>query len=161
MRFVPIKNIEQQSVLALHRVRQAFIKARTEQANQIRGLLGEFGLVVPQGIGYITERVPALLEKAADDLPGSFRHLIGRLLERFRLLSSQVSEMDDQVKAWYLSTEASRRLEKIRALDRSRPARWSRPSVMQRTSTMGGSSPRGSAWSRVNIPAEASLPCWV
>jgi len=46
MRFVPIKNIEQQSILALHRVRQAFIKARTAQANQIRGLLGEFGLVV-------------------------------------------------------------------------------------------------------------------
>ena len=42
MRFVPIKNIEQQSVLALHRVRQGFVKARTAQANQIRGLLGEF-----------------------------------------------------------------------------------------------------------------------
>lgn len=44
MRFVPIKNIEQQSVLALHRVREAFVKARTAQANQIRGLLGEYRL---------------------------------------------------------------------------------------------------------------------
>ncbi len=41
MRFVPIKNVEQQSVLALHRVRQSFVKARTAQANQIRGLLSE------------------------------------------------------------------------------------------------------------------------
>ncbi|HET7797899.1 MAG TPA: IS110 family transposase, partial [Nevskia sp.] len=49
MRFVPIKNVEQQAVLAQHRVRQAFVKARTAQANQIRGLLGEFGLIVPQG----------------------------------------------------------------------------------------------------------------
>ena len=40
MRFVPIKNVEQQAVLALHRVRQGFVKARTAQANQIRGLLG-------------------------------------------------------------------------------------------------------------------------
>ena len=56
MRFVPIKNIEQQSVLALHRVRQGFVKARTAQANQIRGLLGEFGLIIPQGIGYIASR---------------------------------------------------------------------------------------------------------
>lgn len=48
MRFVPIKNVEQQAVLALHRVRQGFVKARTAQANQIRGLLGEFGLIVPQ-----------------------------------------------------------------------------------------------------------------
>ena len=46
MRFVSIKNIEQQSVLALHRARQGFVKARTAQANQIRGLLAEFGLVV-------------------------------------------------------------------------------------------------------------------
>ncbi len=44
MRFVPVKNMEQQAVLALHRVRQGFVKARTAQANQIRGLLGEFGL---------------------------------------------------------------------------------------------------------------------
>ncbi len=47
MRFVPIKNVEQQSVLALHRVRQGFVKARTAQANQIRGLLAEFGLIIP------------------------------------------------------------------------------------------------------------------
>jgi transposase len=113
MRFVPIKNIEQQSVLALHRARQGFIKARTAQANQIRGLLGEFGLIVPQGIGYITQRVPALLEKATNDLPGAFRQLIDRLLEHLRVLSAQVSEVDEQVKSWHRSTEASRRLEKI------------------------------------------------
>ncbi len=53
MRFVPIKNDEQQNVLALHRVRQGFVKARTAQANQIRGLLSEFGLIIPRGIGHI------------------------------------------------------------------------------------------------------------
>jgi transposase len=113
MRFVPIKNIEQQSVLALHRVRQGFIKARTAQANQIRGLLGEFGLIVPQGIGYITQRVPALLEKASGDLPGTFMQLIGRLVDQLRLLSNQVSDIDEQVQEWHRSTEASRRLGKI------------------------------------------------
>ncbi len=66
MRFVPVKNIEQQAVLALHRVRQGFVKARTAQANQIRGLLGEFGLIMPQGIGYIAKRVPTLLEDASN-----------------------------------------------------------------------------------------------
>jgi transposase len=50
MRFVPIKNIEQQALLGLHRVRQGFVAARTAQANQIRGLLAEFGLVIPVGI---------------------------------------------------------------------------------------------------------------
>jgi transposase len=76
MRFVPIKNVEQQAVLALHRVRQGFVKARTAQANQIRGLLGEFGLIVPQGIGYIASRVPELIEDAGNELPGSFRVLV-------------------------------------------------------------------------------------
>ena len=41
MRFVPIKSIEQQAVLSVHRVRQGFVKARTAQTTQIRGLLGE------------------------------------------------------------------------------------------------------------------------
>jgi transposase len=41
MRFVPLKNIEQQATLALHRAPKSFVKARTAQANQIRGLLSE------------------------------------------------------------------------------------------------------------------------
>ena len=55
MRFVPVKSVEQQAVLSLHRVRQGFVKARTAQANQIRGLLGEFGLVMPQGIANVSQ----------------------------------------------------------------------------------------------------------
>jgi transposase len=47
MRFVPVKNIEQQAVLSLHRARQGFVKARTAQANQIRGLLAEYGIAIP------------------------------------------------------------------------------------------------------------------
>ncbi len=65
MRFVPIKNIEQQAVLAMHCVRQGFVKARTAQANQIRGLLSEFGLIIPQGISHISNRVPELIEDAS------------------------------------------------------------------------------------------------
>jgi transposase len=57
MRFVPIKTAEQQSVLSLHRARQAFVKARTAQGNQIRGLLNEYGIVIPQGIGHVTRRL--------------------------------------------------------------------------------------------------------
>jgi transposase len=113
MRFVPIKNIEQQSVLSLHRVRQGFVKARTAQANQIRGLLGEYGLIVPQGIAYIAQRVPDLVEDASIELPGSFRLLIDRLVEHFKLLHRQVEEIEVQIKAWHRASEASRRLEKV------------------------------------------------
>ena len=58
MRFLPIRNVEQQGVLALHRVRQGFVKARTAQGNQIRGLFGEFGIIIPQGISNFASRVP-------------------------------------------------------------------------------------------------------
>jgi transposase len=113
MRFVPIKNVEQQAVLALHRVRQGFVKARTAQANQIRGLLGEFGLIVPQGIGYIATRVPELIEDASNELPGSFRVLVQRLLDHLKELDRQVGELEVQIQTWHRSSEVSSKLAKI------------------------------------------------
>jgi transposase len=113
MRFVPIKNIEQQAVLALHRVRQGFVKARTAQANQIRGLLGEFGLIVPQGIGYIASRVPELIEDAANELPGSFRVLVQRLLDHLKDLGRQVEELETQIQAWHRASDLSSKLAQV------------------------------------------------
>ena len=55
---MPIKNIKQQLVLLLHRERQGFVKAHTAQGNQIRCFLGEFGLMIPQGITNIAKRMP-------------------------------------------------------------------------------------------------------
>jgi transposase len=113
MRFVPIKNVEQQAVLALHRARQGMVKARTAQGNQIRGLLTEFGLVVPQGISHLHKRVPVLLDEAKDELPGAFRHLIERLLDHLKELDRQANEIELQIQAWHRSNVLSRKLEKI------------------------------------------------
>jgi transposase len=113
MRFVPIKNIEQQSVLALHRVRQSFVKARTAQSNQIRGLLAEFGLVVPVGIANIAKRVPELIEDATNELTGSVRLLIARLMDHLKELDRQVDELEAQIKSWHRASDASCKLEKV------------------------------------------------
>lgn len=113
MRFVPVKNIEQQAVLALHTVRQGFIKARTAQANQIRGLLSEFGLIIPKGIGYIVSRVPDILEDATNELPGVFRNLMQRLFDHFKEISMQVRALDTEIQQWHRSNEASTRLAQI------------------------------------------------
>ena len=113
MRFVPVKSVEQQAVLSLHRVRQGFVKARTAQANQIRSLLGEFGLIMPAGICHVAKRVPRLLEDASNALPGSFRQLITRLTERLKELDTLVDEFEAQIKAWHRSSELSMKLEKI------------------------------------------------
>jgi len=113
MRFVPIKSIEQQAILSVHRVRQGFVKARTAQANQIRGLLGEFGLVIPKGICHVAERVPGLLEDASNELPLALRQLIDRLTSHLKDLDQQVRELERQIIAWHRSSELSRKLEKI------------------------------------------------
>jgi len=113
MRFVPIKSVEQQAVLSVHRVRQGFVKARTAQANQIRGLLGEFGLVIPQGICNVAKRVPELLEEASNELPAAFRQLIERLTEHLKELDLQVRDFEKQIIAWHRRSDLSRKLEAI------------------------------------------------
>jgi len=113
MRFVPIKNVEQQAILSVHRVRQGFVKARTAQANQIRGLLGEFGLVIPKGICNIAKRVPELLEDTSNELPVPFRHLIDSLNEHLKELDRQVKEFEKEIIAWHRGSELSRKLEDI------------------------------------------------
>lgn len=113
MRFVAIKSVEQQAVLALHRVRQGWVKSRTAQANQIRGLLGEYGLILPQGIAHIAKRVPVLIEDAANELPGALRALLARLLDQLKALEQQVAQLEAQIKAWHRESDASRRLEQV------------------------------------------------
>lgn len=113
MRFVATKTADQQSVLALHRARQGFVKARTAQANQIRGMLAEYGVVLPLGIHHIPQRVPELIEDGEIELPGQFRLLIQRLVEHFKELNRQVLELEAQIKAWHRANPNSGKLEKI------------------------------------------------
>jgi len=113
MRFVPMKNVEQQAILSVHRARQGFVKTRTAQANQIRGLLSEFGIVIPQGIGSIAKRMPDILEDAENSLPGTMRRLLERLNGQLKELDRQVEELELQIKLWHKGSEASRKLEAI------------------------------------------------
>ena len=113
MRFVPGKTAEQQAILAVHRARQGFVKARTAQANQIRGLLSEFGLVIPQGISHIAQQIPRILEDAENGLPDTMRPLIARLAAHLGELDRQVHELETQIQAWHRQNAESRRLAEI------------------------------------------------
>lgn len=110
---MPAKNVEQQAILSVHRARQGFVKARTAHANQIRGLLFEFGIVIPQGIRSIMKRIPEMLEDAENGLPGTMRRLIDRLTDHLKELDHQVEELELQIKQWHRESEASRKLETI------------------------------------------------
>lgn len=113
MRFVPTKNGEQQAVLSLHRARQGFVKARTAQANQIRGLLSEYGIVMPRGICHIAKRLPEILEDGENDLPGTFRQLLRRLGDHLKELDRQVGELEVQIQWGHRESVASRKLAQI------------------------------------------------
>lgn len=116
MRFVPKKTVEQQAILSVHRARQGFVKARTAQGNQIRGLLSEFGIVIPQGIRSIMKQVPEILEDGENGLPGMMRNLIDRLTENLKEMERQVKELEAQIQLWHRENAASRKLAEIPGL---------------------------------------------
>ena len=113
MRFVPIKNVEQQAMLSLHRAREGFVGDRTATANRIRGLMAEFGLVIPQGIGHVRSKVPELIEDATNELPGMFRALIDQLLDHLKWLDQQIEAIEIQIKTWHKNNTDSQRLAEI------------------------------------------------
>jgi transposase len=110
---VPVKSVEQQAILSLHRARQGFVKARTAQANQIRGLLAEYGFAIPQGIGHIAKRIPEIIDDGENDLPGNFRLLIQRLVDHLNELDRQVGELEQEIQRWHKHNSLSQKLAKI------------------------------------------------
>jgi transposase len=81
MRFVPVKRPEQQAELAVHRVRRRLMGQRTALINQLRGLLGEYGLVLAQGANNVRRKLPALLESGSESMPPLALELFQELYE--------------------------------------------------------------------------------
>jgi transposase len=93
MRFVPTKTEQQQSQLMVHRARQGFVQSRTACINRIRGLLAEFGHVLPVKADSIRRQAHALLE----DLPGWANTVIGDLLSELHRLDERVAAYDRHI----------------------------------------------------------------
>lgn len=90
MRFVPIKEAHQQVILCLHRTRQGFVEERTATYNRLRGLISEFGLVLPQKVVNLRREIGAHLE----DLPGYANQCVGDLLAHADILDARIAEYD-------------------------------------------------------------------
>jgi transposase len=108
MRFVPVKDIGQQAVLTVHRARQLLIAERTALVNQSRGLLAEFGLIVPTGIGALRRLWPSLLEAPA--VPAVAREVFTDLADRLRTVDERIAVYDRWVEAVARQTEPAQRL---------------------------------------------------
>jgi transposase len=82
MRFVPIKTVEQQAVLTVPRARELLVSERTAVANQIRGLLMEYGVVIPPGITRLRRELPTVLSAEDGGLPPLARTVVTELQAR-------------------------------------------------------------------------------
>jgi transposase len=113
MRFVPVKSIEQQAILAVHRARELAVAERTALVNQIRGLLGEFGIVLAQGIHRLRRVLPDILEDAENDLPGVARQTVAELYESLATLDKRIATYDHRIECIAQQMEPATRLMKI------------------------------------------------
>jgi transposase len=95
MRFVPVKSAEQQASQALHRIRSRLIRVRTALVNEIRGLLGEFGLIEPvRGIAATKRLLQAALETPDNGLPGKMRELLLELQDELHEHEAHLTRLD-------------------------------------------------------------------
>jgi transposase len=111
MRFVPVKTVEQQSVLMAHRTRSLIVRQRTMAANALRAHLAEFGLVANPGIANLVK----LADKAfADEALSAYAHrALEILIRRITELNEEIGELDKELRIWHAENEASRRLAAI------------------------------------------------
>lgn len=113
MRFVAVKTVEQQDLQAVHRVRSSLITERTAKANQLRGLVYEYGLVAPRELHALRRAVPEWLEDADNGLTVRFRALLAGLYGDLKQLDERVRELDREIAAIAREHEPVGRLEQL------------------------------------------------
>jgi transposase len=113
MRFVPVKNEEQQSVLILHRSRDLLMRQRTMILNAIRAHLAEFGNIAAQGPRKVVELVAELRRENLSAVPEIARVGLLALAGQLDNIAAAIRDIERQLLAWHRQNAASQRLETI------------------------------------------------
>ena len=113
MRFVPVKTVEQQGCLVLHRTRHLLIRQQTATINSIRAHLGEFGIVAPVGRRGVEHLLEVIADTNDTQVPEVARACVATLGVQLRHLKAQILELDRRILVWLRSSEVSRRLNHI------------------------------------------------
>ncbi len=113
MHFVPIKTIDQQSMLCIHRLREGFKTERTACVNRIRGLLAEFGLVFPQSPELLRQALPDVIEDADNELGGLARLALQRAWTQWQELNAHLAWCDERIAAHLKENEQVRQAERL------------------------------------------------
>lgn len=116
MRFVTVKTVEQQDIQAVHRVRSGLMTSRTAKANQIRGLVSEYGLVAPKELRSLRAAIPDWLENGDNGLSDRFRALLNDLWQDLRQLDQRIMELDQQIQCIAKTDPTAQRLQQLRGV---------------------------------------------
>lgn len=116
MRFVSVKTVEQQAIQAVHRIRAELTRQRTAKANQIRGLVAEYGLVAPKEMVHLRRALPCWLEDAENGLSERFRRLLNGLWGDLRALDDRMTELDREIAVIAQSDPVAKRLQQLRGV---------------------------------------------
>jgi transposase len=110
---VAVKTEEQQAILALHRMRQQLVKFRTAHSNCLRGLLTEYGEVMPLGKAGIKKGIAEALQRLADRLPAMVIDTLREQWARIGELDEQIGEIERRLKVWHKEDKACQRIADI------------------------------------------------
>ena len=110
---VAVKSEEQQAILALHRMRQQLVKFRTAQINGLRGLLTEYGEVMPQGRAGMKRGIGLALERISERLPAIVVETLREQWVRVARLDEEIGEIERRLLLWHRGNAASRRIAEI------------------------------------------------
>jgi transposase len=113
MRFVPVKQLEQQDLQALHRGREWLIKARTALVNEMRGLLSEYGIVLPPGMSKFRTAVVHALEDTQAKLTPLSTEMFRQLYDEFLALEKRVAYYNEKLNAMGQAHPMCQRLQAI------------------------------------------------
>jgi transposase len=116
MRFVAVKSVEQQDIQATHRIRAELKDQRNAKANQIRGLVAEYGLVAPLTLRALRAAIPCWLEDAENGLSDHFRSLLHGVQLDLVALDDRVLELDREIERLANSNEITKRLQQLRGV---------------------------------------------
>jgi len=116
MRFVSPQNIEQQDIQSLHRIRSRLIQERTALVNQTRGLLMEYGIIIPQGIGKVRKLLPEILEDAENELSVISRRFIFDLYEQLDNKDKKIKEYEESLKMIFQTNKNCQKIAKIEGI---------------------------------------------
>jgi transposase len=110
MRFVPLKDVDQQDIQALHRVRERLIGERTALINEVHGLMNEYGIVIPKGVSKFRQAVVEKLESEQDKLTPLSQEMFWRLVKEFATLEEHIAAYQEKLDTLAKTHPESQRL---------------------------------------------------